>query len=112
ETNQPSDDNESRTARSYKQPSAGSTDTLAPFAQRPREVPAGTRFYYASSETVTLALALRAAVGMPLADYLSEKIWKPMGAEADATWLVDAGGYEVGFVGLNATLRDWGRLGL
>jgi CubicO group peptidase (beta-lactamase class C family) len=35
-----------------------------------------------------------------------------MGAEADATWLVDAGGYEVGFVGLNCTLRDWGRLGL
>src|SRR5262249_45419058 len=58
------------------------------------------------------ALALRAAVRVPLADYLSEKIWKPMGAEADATWLIDAGGYEVGFVGLNCTLRDWGRLGL
>ena len=35
-----------------------------------------------------------------------------MGAEADATWLMDAGGYELGYAGLNATLRDWGRFGL
>jgi CubicO group peptidase (beta-lactamase class C family) len=112
ETYEPGDDNAILTARTYKQRSAGGADTLAPFAARARDAPAGTRFYYASSETVTLALALRAAVGVPLADYLSEKVWKPMGAEADATWLVDAGGYEVGFVGLNATLRDWGRLGL
>jgi CubicO group peptidase (beta-lactamase class C family) len=35
-----------------------------------------------------------------------------MGAEADATWLVDAGGYELGYMGINATLRDWGRFGL
>ena len=112
ETYQCGDDNQVLTARSYKQQSAGGADTLAPFAAREREVPAGTRFYYASSETVTLALALRAAVGVPLADYLSEKVWKPMGAEADASWLIDAAGFEVGFVGLNATLRDYGRLGL
>jgi CubicO group peptidase (beta-lactamase class C family) len=112
ENYEPGDDNATLTARMYKQQSAGGADTLAPFAARAREVPAGTRFYYASSETETLALALRAAVGVPLADYLSEKIWKPIGAEADATWLIDAGGYEVGFVGLNCTLRDWGRLGL
>lgn len=112
ETYKPGDDNAVLTARTYKQQSAGGVDTLAPFAAREREVPAGTRFYYASSETVALTLALCAAVGVPLAHYLSEKVWKPMGAEADASWLVDAGGYEVGFVGLNATLRDYGRLGL
>jgi CubicO group peptidase (beta-lactamase class C family) len=112
ETYQPGDDNAILTARTYKQQSAGGADALAPFAAREREVAAGTRFYYASSETVTLALALRAAVGVPLADYLSAKVWKPMGAEADASWLIDAAGFEVGFVGLNATLRDYGRLGL
>ena len=106
------DDNAILTARTYKQQSAGGADALAPFATREREVRAGTRFYYASSETVALTLALRAAVGVPLADYLSEKVWKPMGAAADASWLIDAAGYEVGFVGLNATLRDYGRLGL
>lgn len=42
------DDNAILTARTYKQQSAGGADTLAPFAAREREVPAGTRFYYAS----------------------------------------------------------------
>ena len=56
ETYEPGDDNEVLTARTYKQQSAGGADVLAPFAQRAREVPAGTRFYYASSETVALAL--------------------------------------------------------
>jgi CubicO group peptidase (beta-lactamase class C family) len=49
---------------------------------------------------------------MPLADYLSGKIWQPMGAEADATWMIDKGGYEIGFSGINATVRDYGRLGM
>src|SRR4029078_3418077 len=54
----------------------------------------------------------RAAADLPLAEYLSEKIWQPMGAEADATWLIDAAGQETAFTGINATLRDWGRFGL
>jgi CubicO group peptidase (beta-lactamase class C family) len=88
----------------------GGPAALLPFRERAR--PAGTRFSYASAESEVLGLVVRAAVGKPLAEYLSEKIWKPMGAEADATWIVDAGGYELGYMGLNATLRDWGRLGL
>ncbi len=79
---------------------------------RKRDIPPGTRFRYSSADTQVLALALRAAVGMPLADYLSQKIWQPMGAEADASWFVDAAGIEVGYMGINATLRDWGRLGM
>jgi CubicO group peptidase (beta-lactamase class C family) len=35
-----------------------------------------------------------------------------MGAEADASWLIDKGGYEAAFTGINATLRDYGRFGL
>jgi CubicO group peptidase (beta-lactamase class C family) len=76
-----------------------------------RAIPAGTKFLYSSTDTEVLSLALRGAVGKPLADYLSEKIWQPMGAEADATWNIDAGGYELGYMGINATLRDWARLG-
>ncbi len=36
-----------------------------------------------------LGLVLRRAVGLPVADYLHDKLWAPMGAEADATWLID-----------------------
>ena len=79
---------------------------------REREHPAGTRFHYASAETYVLGLVLRAAVGRPVSDYLAEKIWQPMGAEADATWTIDAAGQELCYIGLNATLRDWGRFGL
>ncbi len=48
----------------------------------------------------------------PIADYLHDKIWAPMGAEADATWLIDRSGQEVTFCCLNAVLRDYARLGL
>ena len=49
-----------------------------------REVEQGTRFHYASSETVNLVMVLLAATGMPLTDYLTPRLWQPMGAEADA----------------------------
>ena len=96
--------------RTLYQQGPGGVDSVLPFAVRER--PAGTKFSYASAESEVLSLVLRAAVGRPLAEYLSEKIWQPMGAEADATWNVDAGGNELGYMGINATLRDWGRLGL
>jgi CubicO group peptidase (beta-lactamase class C family) len=97
-------------AKTFGQQGPGGVDTVADFRTRAR--PAGEKFHYASAETQVLALVLRAAAGSNLSEYLSEKIWQPMGAEADATWLIDRAGYEVGFAGLNATLRDWGRLGL
>ena len=90
--------------------SPGGAATVAPFNQRAREP--GEKFHYASAETQVLGLVLRHATGKPIAEYLSEKIWQPMGAEADASWLIDKGGYEATFTGLNATLRDYGRLGL
>jgi CubicO group peptidase (beta-lactamase class C family) len=88
----------------------GGADTVLEFNRR--EAPAGKRFYYASGDSQVLGLVLRAAVGVPLATYLSEKIWQPMGAEANATWLVDKAGYETGYCCINATLRDYGRFGL
>lgn len=104
------DDVQALGRKTFSQQGPGGADTVSTF--RTRAAPAGTRFYYASAETQVLGLVLRAAVGKPLAEYLSEKVWQPMGAEADATWLIDAGGYELGYAGLNATLRDWGRFGL
>jgi len=90
--------------------SEGGAATVMPF--RSRERPPGQKFSYASGDTQVLGLVLRAATGRPLADYLSEKIWKPMGAESDASWMIDKGGFETGFAGINATLRDYGRLGM
>lgn len=74
--------------------------------------PPGETFYYASAETQVLGLVLRGATGMPVADYLRTRLWQPMGAEAEATWNIDAAGQEATYCCLNATLRDYGRLGL
>lgn len=71
----------------------------------------GTRWYYASAETYVLAHVLRAALGRSLASYFEERIWRPIGAEASASWLVDASGCELGYMGFHAVLRDYARLG-
>lgn len=77
-----------------------------------REVEQGTRFHYASSETVILTVLLHAVTGTTLSEYLTTRLWQPMGAEADATWIKSADGTESGFGNFNATLRDYGRLGM
>jgi CubicO group peptidase (beta-lactamase class C family) len=89
---------------------AGGVGAVTPFNTRVE--PGGTKFSYASVETQVLGLVLRRAVGRPVADYMHDKIWAPMGAEADATWLVDRSGQEVTFCCVNAVLRDYARLGL
>ena len=48
-----------------------------------------------------------------MADYLSEKLWSPLGMESDATWWLESpDGLEIGGSGLSATLRDYARFGL
>lgn len=77
-----------------------------------RIAPPGHRWSYASAETQVLGLVLRAAIKRPITEYLSERIWKPIGAESDASWVVDASGQEATFAYFNAVLRDYARLGM
>jgi CubicO group peptidase (beta-lactamase class C family) len=104
------DDSSKLVANTLRQQTQGGADTVLEFKQR--EAPAGTRFHYASADSQVLGLVLTAAVREPLSTYLSEKIWQPMGAEANATWLLDKGGYETGYCCINATLRDYARFGM
>jgi CubicO group peptidase (beta-lactamase class C family) len=79
----------------------------------PRAAEPGTRWNYSTGETHVVGALVRAAVGRPLAEYLSERIWAKFGMESDATWWLESpNGLEVGGSGLSATLRDYGRLGL
>jgi CubicO group peptidase (beta-lactamase class C family) len=77
-----------------------------------RLAPPGQRFHYASAETSVLGLVLAHATRRTIADYAREKLWEPLGTEAEATWNMDATGQEVTFAYFNAVLRDWARLGL
>ncbi len=76
-----------------------------------RETEDGTRFHYASVQTCILGLVIRSATKKTLSDYMDEKLWKPMGAEEDATWSIDLQGNETAEGSFNAVLRDYGRLG-
>ena len=63
-------------------------------------------------QNANVAEVLRGAVKIPLAEYLSAKIWRPAGMEAEARWwLGSPDGVEIGGSGISATLRDYGRFG-
>lgn len=91
-------------------------DTLSVYEElrhKPRVAPAGEVFSYNTAETNLVGTLLRAAIGNNLSTYLGEKIWQPFGMEFSASWnLSEAGGGEFGGSSLNATLRDYGRIGL
>jgi CubicO group peptidase (beta-lactamase class C family) len=80
---------------------------------KPREEAPGEVFNYNTAETNLVGTLLRSAIGNNLSTYLSEKIWQPLGMEADAYWMLsEPGGGEWGGCCISATLRDYGRIGL
>ena len=89
--------------------SKGTIESLVQFNHR--IAPPGTRYSYASIEPDVLGMVLHSAVKQSLSDYLRERVWEPIGAEASANWLLDAEDFEVAHFGFNAVLRDYARLG-
>ncbi|UYZ64451.1 serine hydrolase domain-containing protein [Hymenobacter weizhouensis] len=77
-----------------------------------REAP-DQHFDYISGNTQLLGLIVARATGRPLAQYLQEKIWQPLGSEYDASWSLDSrrGNTEKAFCCLNARARDFAKLG-
>jgi CubicO group peptidase (beta-lactamase class C family) len=72
----------------------------------------GQTFSYSSADSLVLGLVLAGSTRSTVSAYASEKLWGPLGAEADATWAIDAQGQEITYAYINAVLRDWARLGL
>jgi hypothetical protein len=56
-------------------------------------------------------MLLRQSTGRTIADYMTEKLWHPLGMESDAYWMLDSEKMEMAFGGLNATARDYAKLG-
>ena len=77
-----------------------------------RETPQGRRFNYSSPHSAMLAAVVRGATGMNLSDYLTPRLWQAVGAQDAAYWNADRTGLEIGAASLNATLRDYARLGV
>lgn len=76
-----------------------------------REFDPGTVNRYNSTDTQALGMLLTNTTGQSITAYMTEKLWHPMGAESEAHWLTDAEGMEMAFGGLNATARDYAKIG-
>jgi CubicO group peptidase (beta-lactamase class C family) len=105
-------DPNSDVARMYAQPPDPGFDMTVSYVRKlPREAPPGSKWVYKTAETNLVGVLVAEATGKPLADYLSEKIWRPYGMQRDAAWMIDDVGHEQGGCCLAMTLRDYGRFG-
>lgn len=73
----------------------------------------GENFSYDSATTAILGLVIERATGQSYAEYLSDKVWKPLGMEKDALIGLDSKKYHVAksFAGLTTNVRDLARIG-
>ena len=74
----------------------------------------GQYFEYNNYNPLLVGMILERATGMHVARYLQEKLWKPMGMEADGSWSLDSkeDGFEKMESGVNARARDFARFGM
>jgi CubicO group peptidase (beta-lactamase class C family) len=110
EDSNPGDDRDKLGRDLFAPNSVGAIEGVKRFNTRVR--PPGTHFSYASIETEVLGLVLSHATHMSVAQYASERIWKKMGMESDASWVHDPTNQDITYCCVSATLRDWARLGL
>jgi CubicO group peptidase (beta-lactamase class C family) len=93
-------------AKAYYGKSLAKAVFLKGFKEEP-----GKKFEYQSGATQLLGFAVRKAVDISLADYLSQKFWQPLGMEQNAFWNTDENGMEKTFCCINAESRDFAKLG-
>ncbi|MEL6367822.1 MAG: serine hydrolase [Pseudomonadota bacterium] len=75
-----------------------------------------THFYYSSASTQLLTLSLERALrkqdpSLSVSEYLSRKLWQPLGMNDDAVWHLDGTGMELGYCCLNTNARNYAKLG-
>lgn len=92
-------------------PVAGEDVTVSYMKKLTRAAEPGKKWNYNTGETNLIGVLVSSATGKNLADYLTEKVWKPYGMESDAMWMLGASGHEISGCCISATLRDYARLG-
>jgi CubicO group peptidase (beta-lactamase class C family) len=91
---------------------------VARFADAARTLPRihepGSVFQYKTIDTAVLGWLVERVTQGSVAAYTARCLWEPLGAEADAFYIMDGSpglGREFSGAGFNATLRDFGRIG-
>jgi CubicO group peptidase (beta-lactamase class C family) len=59
-----------------------------------------------------IGVLVSSATKKTLSTYLSEKIWAPFGMEQDGSWLLGSTGHEISGCCIQASTRDYARMGL
>jgi len=75
------------------------------------DVTPGETFLYNNYHPLLLGLILERVLGMPVADYLNQKIWQPLGMEFDGSWSLDERGFEKMESGINGRAIDFAKYG-
>src|SRR5581483_7941895 len=94
-------------------------ENVARFADPARTIkrknPPGSVWEYKTLDTAVLGWLLERVSGSStVAAYTAQRLWEPLGAEADAFYIMDGPpgvGREFSGAGFNATLRDFARVG-
>lgn len=73
----------------------------------------GERYHYNSLTTAILGIVIERATGVPYADYLSQKVWQPLGMEQSASIGIDDKRHRVAksYAGLVTNVRDLAKIG-
>ena len=73
----------------------------------------GENFSYDSATTALLGIVIERATGKSYAQYLSEKVWQPLGMERDALIGLDSKKHHTAksFAGLTTNVRDLAKIG-
>jgi CubicO group peptidase (beta-lactamase class C family) len=73
----------------------------------------GERYHYNSLTTAILGIVIERATGIPYAEYLSQKVWQPLGMEQSATISIDDKKHRVAksYAGLVTNVRDLAKVG-
>jgi hypothetical protein len=75
--------------------------------------PPGEHWHYNNFNPLIIGMVLERATSQHVAEFMEERLWQPLGAEADASWSLDseASGFEKMESGFNARAIDFAKLG-
>jgi CubicO group peptidase (beta-lactamase class C family) len=71
----------------------------------------GETFHYNNYHPLLMGMILERATGTSVANYLQEKIWKPIGMQYPGSWSLDENGLEKMESGINARTIDFAKFG-
>jgi CubicO group peptidase (beta-lactamase class C family) len=95
-------------AATYYAPDLRAVAISSPITGKP-----GQEFHYNNYHPLLLGLVLERTIGRSIAQYLEEKLWKPLGMEATGSWSLDSeqSGFEKMESGINGRAIDFAKFG-